>query len=196
MDADRLTSQLQFIIEIDKMKTIIRRTLLMDGSRRENDAEHSWHIAILAMVLKEYANKPVNIDKVVKMCLVHDLVEVYAGDTYAYDDKGNATKLDRETAAADKLFSILPDGQGDEIRALWEEFDAHETDEAKFALGMDRLQPILHNFITEGVTWKEGHVTSDKVLKRNEGLKDIAPELWDLIEWLVNTAVERGYLAK
>lgn len=196
MDAERLTRQLQFVIEIDKMKSIIRRTLLMNGSRRENDAEHSWHIAILAMVLKEYANKPVNIDKVVKMCLVHDLVEVYAGDTYAYDDKGNATKLDRETAAADKLFSILPDGQGDEIRALWEEFDAHETDEAKFALGMDRLQPILHNFITEGVTWKEGHVTSDKVLKRNEGLKDIAPELWDLIEWLVNTAVERGYLAK
>ena len=196
MDTERLTRQLQFIVEIDKMKTIIRHTLLMDGSRRENDAEHSWHIAILAMVLKEYAVKPINVDRVVKMCLVHDLIEVYAGDTYAYDDKGNSTKAQREAAAADKLFSILPDGQGDELRQLWEEFDAHETNDAKYALGMDRIQPILHNYITEGVTWHEGHVTSDKVLKRNEGLKDIAPELWNVVEWIVNTSVERGYLDK
>lgn len=196
MDYGRLTRQLQFITEIDKMKTIIRRTLLIDGSRRENDAEHSWHIAILAMILQEYASKPINIDKVVKMCLVHDLVEVYAGDTFAYDAVGNTTKLQRETQAADKLFSILPEGQGDEIRNLWEEFDAHETSDAKFALAMDRLQPILHNFMTEGHTWHEGNVTSDKVLARNEGLKEIAPELWDILNKIIDISIEKGYLLK
>ena len=149
----RLDQQLKFTAEIDKMTAIIRRTSLIDKSRRENDAEHSWHIAVMAMLFEEYAVEPVNVARAVEMCVVHDLIEIYAGDTFAYDVQGNIGKADREREAADKLFKLLPEEQGTMIRSLWEEFDAMETPDAKYASCMDRLQPFLHNTLTEGFTW-------------------------------------------
>lgn len=196
MSEERLKKQLEFLVEIDKMKNVLRRTLIVDGSRRENDAEHSWHLAMLAMVLEEYSEREINISRVVRMCLVHDLVEVYAGDTFAYDAKGYEDKLARETAAADKLFSMLPTEQGEEFRALWEEFDEAQTADAMYAAAMDRLQPIMNNFLTDGHTWKEGKVTSDKVLDRMQPIKKATPELWQVVEYIVNTSVERGILQK
>ena len=193
---ERLKSQLEFLVEIDKMKSVIRRTLIMDGSRRENDAEHSWHLAMLAMVLEEYSEREINISRVVRMCLVHDLVEVYAGDTFAYDEKGYEDKLARENAAADKLFSMLPPEQGSEFRALWEEFDEAETADAMYAAAMDRLQPIMNNFMTNGHTCRDGNVTSDKVLDRMQKIKKATPELWPVVEYIVNTSVEKGILLK
>lgn len=193
---DRLKSQLEFLVEIDKMKSVLRRTLIIDGSRRENDAEHSWHLAMLAMVLEEYSEREINISRVVRMCLVHDLVEVYAGDTFAYDEKGYEDKLARENAAADKLFSMLPPEQGSEFRALWEEFDEAQTADAMYAAAMDRLQPIMNNFMTNGHTWREGKVTSDKVLDRMQKIKQATPELWPVVEYIVNTSIERGILQK
>ena len=151
----RLDQQLRFTAEIDKMTSILRRTMLVDGSRRENDAEHSWHIAVMALIFEEYAAEPVDISRAVKMCVVHDLIEIYAGDTFAYDATGNADKAEREAASADKLFAQLPAEQGAEIRSLWEEFDAIQTPDAKYAACMDRLQPFLHNTLTDGHTWVE-----------------------------------------
>lgn len=196
MSEERLKKQLEFLVEIDKMKNVLRRTLIVDGSRRENDAEHSWHLAMLAMVLEEYSEREINISRVVRMCLVHDLVEVYAGDTFAYDEKGYEDKLARETAAADKLFSKLPTEQGEEFRALWEEFDEAQTADAMYAAAMDRLQPMMNNFLTDGHTWKEGKVTSDKVLDRMQPIKKATPELWQVVEYIVSTSIERGILQK
>ena len=196
MSEERLKKQLEFLVEIDKMKNVLRRTLIVDGSRRENDAEHSWHLAMLAMVLEEYSEREINISRVVRMCLVHDLVEVYAGDTFAYDEKGYEDKLARETAAADKLFSMLPTEQGEEFRALWREFDEAQTADAMYAAAMDRLQPMMNNFLTDGHTWKEGKVTSDKVLDRMQPIKKARPELWQVVEYIVSTSIERGILQK
>lgn len=196
MSEERLKKQLEFLVEIDKMKNVLRRTLIVDGSRRENDAEHSWHLAMLAMVLEEYSEREINISRVVRMCLVHDLVEVYAGDTFAYDEKGYEDKFARETAAADKLFSMLPTEQGEEFRALWEEFDEAQTADAMYAAAMDRLQPMMNNFLTDGHTWKEGKVTSDKVLDRMQPIKKATPELWQVVEYIVSTSIERGILQK
>ena len=149
----RLDQQLKFTAEIDKMTGILRRTMLIDGSRRENDAEHSWHIAVMALLFSEYAIEPVDVARAIKMCVVHDLIEIYAGDTFAYDPVGNKDKEQREQAAADKLFAMLPQEQGQEIRSLWEEFDEMKTPDAKYAACMDRLQPFLHNTLTQGHTW-------------------------------------------
>ena len=144
----RLDQQLKFPAEIDKMTSVLRRTVLIDQSRRENDAEHSWHIAVMALLFEEYAIEKVNVSRVALMCVVHDLVEIYAGDTFAYDPKGNEDKEEREAKAADKLFGQLPEEQGKMIRDLWEEFDAVETADAKYATCLDRLQPFLHNTLT------------------------------------------------
>ncbi len=191
---DRLDKQLLFTTQIDKMTSILRRTLLVDGSRRENDAEHSWHIAVMAMLFSEYAPEPVDIGRVVRMCVVHDLVEIEAGDTFAYDVSGNSSKADREKAAADKLFSALPEEQGQMIRSLWEEFDAMETPDAKYAACMDRLQPFLHNTLTEGHTWVEGKVNRAMVEKRMGIIRDYMPEVYQWIEANLDNAVEKGWL--
>ena len=156
---ERLDSQLLFTAEIDQLTQIARRTVLIDKSRRENDAEHSWHIAVMAMLFKEYVKEPVDVGRVVQMCVVHDLIEIYAGDTFAYDEKGNMDKEERERLAADKLFSLIPEEQGKMIRDLWEEFDAMETADSKYAACMDRLQPFYHNTLTDGHTWVEGNAT-------------------------------------
>lgn len=197
MEESRLEKQLRFLVEIDKLKKVLRQTVLIDKSRRENDAEHSWHMALMAVILQEYAGSPeVNITRVLEMALVHDLIEIYAGDTFAYDDQGNSDKEEREKAAADKLFALLPEDQGRELRALWEEFDGMETPDAKYAASIDRLQPLLHNYYTEGHTWKIGAVTSDKVYKRMAPIKEGLPEVWPLVEHIVEDSIKRGYLTR
>lgn len=191
---DRLDMQLKFSAEIDKMTGIIRRTSLIDKSRRENDAEHSWHIAAMAMLFEEYAKEPVNVPRAVEMCVVHDLIEIYAGDTFAYDVKANEDKADREKEAADKLFSQLPKEQGKMIRNLWEEFDAMETPDAKYAACMDRLQPFMHNSLTEGFTWVESGTNRKVVEKRMAVIKDFMPEVYKWIDANIDRAIAMGWL--
>ncbi|ORX86592.1 metal dependent phosphohydrolase [Anaeromyces robustus] len=190
----RLNQQLRFTAEIDKMTSIIRRTMLIDGNRRENDAEHSWHIAVMCLLFSEYAKEPVDIGRTVKMCVVHDLIEIYAGDTFAYDTVGNQTKAEREKAAADKLFALLPQEQGAEIRSLWEEFDAMETPDAKYASCMDRIQPFYHNTLTQGLTWREGQPKRAAIEKRMEIVKDFMPEIYKWVEKNLDNAVEKGWV--
>ena len=190
----RLDRQLLFTAEIDRMTSVLRRTLLVDGSRRENDAEHSWHIAVMAMLFSEYAPEPVDIGRAVRMCVVHDLVEIEAGDTFAYDASGNEDKAEREKAAADKLFSSLPEEQGNMIRTLWEEFDAMETADAKYAACMDRLQPFLHNTLTDGHTWVEGNVDRSMVEKRMGIIKEYMPEVYKWIEANLDHAEDMGWI--
>ena len=192
---ERMNQQLLFTAEIDKMTDVLRQTVLINKSRRENDAEHSWHIAVMAMLFSEYASEPVNIGRVVQMCVVHDLVEIEADDTFAYDVQGNIGKAEREKEAADKLFSKLPEDQGHMIRALWEEFDAMETADAKYAACMDRLQPFLHNTLTEGHTWGQGKVTRAAVEKRMAVIKDFMPEVYEWLESNLDRAVEKGWLS-
>lgn len=191
---ERLDQQLKFSAEIDKMTGIIRRTSLIDRSRRENDAEHSWHIAAMAMLFEEYAKEPVNVPRAVEMCVVHDLIEIYAGDTFAYDVKANEDKADREKEAADKLFSQLPQEQGKMIRSLWEEFDAMETPDAKYAACMDRLQPFMHNSLTDGFTWVESGTNRKVVEKRMAVIKDFMPEVYEWIEANIDRAIAMGWL--
>lgn len=191
---ERLDSQFLFTAEMDKMTSVLRRTLLLDLSRRENDAEHSWHIAVMAMLFSEYAAEPVDIGRVVQMCVVHDLVEVYAGDTFAYDTAGNADKEAREKAAADQLFGMLPKEQGRMIRSLWEEFDAMESADAKYAACMDRLQPFLHNTLTDGHTWVEGGTDRAAVEKRMAIIKEFMPQVYTWVAENIGHAIEAGWL--
>lgn len=191
---ERLDSQLLFTAEIDQLTQIARRTMLIDKSRRENDAEHSWHIAVMAMLFKEYVKEPVDVGRVVQMCVVHDLIEIYAGDTFAYDEKGNMDKEERERLAADKLFSLIPEEQGKMIRDLWEEFDAMETADSKYAACMDRLQPFYHNTLTDGHTWVEGNATRAAVEKRMAVIKDFMPEVYKWMDKNMDAAVEKGWL--
>lgn len=197
MDKERLKKQLEFIIEVDKLKQIYRQTLLMDGSRNENDAEHSWHLALMAMVLQEYSpKKDLDITKVLKMLLIHDLVEIYAGDTFCYDEKANLNKNQRELEAAERLFSILPPDQNQEFRDLWDEFEKRETHEALFAASLDRIQPLICNYLTGGHTWVKYGVKSHKVLERNLLVKEGAPELWKLVEEIVEDSIRMGILER
>lgn len=191
---NRLDRQLRFTAEIDKMTGIYRRTMLLSKERRENDAEHSWHIAVMALLFKEYCVEEPSVERAIKMLVVHDLVEIYAGDTFAYDDKGNEDKEAREAAAANKLFSQIPPEQGQEIRSLWEEFDAMETTDSKYAACLDRLQPFLHNTLTEGFTWVESGTNRAKVEKRMHIIKEFMPEVYTWIEKNLDNAVEKGWL--
>jgi putative hydrolases of HD superfamily len=192
---EKLLKQIEFIIEIDKLKQIFRQNAVIGTTRNENDAEHSWHMAVMAIILSEYtSDKEIDILRVVKMVLIHDLVEIDAGDTFCYDEKGYEDKGDREQKAAERLFSVLPEDQAQEIMELWKEFEELNTPEAKFAGCMDRLQPLLLNYNTNGHTWKKPGVTSKKVLKRNELLKENAPELWELAKEIIEKSIEKGYL--
>ena len=190
----RLDQQLLFVAEIDKMTQIFRRTKLIDGTRRENDAEHSWHIAVMAMILSEYAVKKPDLSHVIKMLLVHDLIEIYAGDTFAFDVEANKNKAEKETLAADKLFAQLPQEQGAEVRGLWEEFDEMKTDDSLFANCMDRLQPFLHNTLTEGTTWREGTTSREQVENRLAVVKENMPKLWPWIELNMEKAISMGWI--
>ncbi len=191
---NRLEQQLSFIIEIDKLKTVIRQSLLIDMSRRENTAEHSWHLAVMATVLTEYAKEQVDVLRAIKMLLVHDIVEVDAGDTFAYDTAGYVDKDEREQKAAERIFGLLPLEQGRELRELWEEFEARSTAESKYANALDRLQPLLHNSRTQGGTWRIHNVTKDKVIKRMEPIKIGMPEIYPMVEKIIEEACAAGWI--
>lgn len=192
---DRLREQLTFVAELDRLKTVLRQTPLTDGSRRENAAEHSWHLAVMALVLREHAGADqLDTARVVRMLLVHDVVEIDAGDTYRYDQEGMQDKRDRERRAAERLFGMLPDDQAQRLKNLWEEFEARRTPEARFAAALDRLQPLLHNFLTEGRSWREHGISMDRVIEKNRSLREGAPTLWRRVRTMLDRAVERGHL--
>jgi len=192
-----LHRRIEFVAEIDKLKNILRRTLLTDGSRNENDAEHSWHLAMMAMVFYDYSGpKDIRLDRVIKMLLVHDIVEIDAGDTFAYDTEGYKTKTAREKAAADRIFGMLPSGLSDELYGLWKEFEEEESPDARFAVALDRFQPLLHNYLTNGHTWRLGRVTEEQVLKRMEPVREGVPELWGLVLSVIDEGKSKGYIIK
>ena len=168
--------------------------MLIDKSRRENDAEHSWHIAVMAMLFKEYATEDVDIGRVVQMCVIHDLIEIYAGDTFAYDVAGNLDKAEREAKAADRLFALLPKEQGANIRNLWEEFDAMETADSKYAACLDRIQPFLHNTLTDGHTWVESGTNRAAVEKRMAIIKEFMPDIYPWVDANLDKAIVNGWL--
>ena len=193
-----LDSLLKFTAEIDKMTSVFRRTLLLDRSRAENDAEHSWHIAVMALIFEKYASEKVNVQHAVEMLLVHDLVEIYAGDTFAYDTAGNSDKAAREQTSADKLFSMLDNEHGTHLRNLWEEFDKRESPDAKYANCMDRIQPFLHNILTSGHTWRNGTnlPVRRQVEERMQIVRDFMPEVCIWIEKSIAVAVNKKWLAE
>lgn len=189
---ERLKQQMEFILEVDKLKKIGRQSYLSDASRKENDAEHSWHLALMAVLLSEYANEDVDVLKVVTMVLIHDIVEIDAGDTYAYDAAGNESKRQREEAAADRIFNILPKEQAEKMRALWEEFEECNTSEARFARALDNVQPVMLNDATDGKAWREHEVELNQVQKRNEKTKTGSQELWEYVTNLFYENVKKG----
>ena len=189
-----LSRALEFTIEMDKMKSIFRRSSIFDGSRRENDAEHSYHISVMALAFEKYAPEGVDLLRVIKMLLVHDIVEIDAGDTFAYDKEANLTKKERENAAADRLFSMIENGA--ELRALWEEFDAMETPDALYAISLDRLQPFLANCLNKGDTWFAGGVGKEAILKRMAPVEKGIPALWPTVIKLIEENVDQGYVGK
>jgi len=189
---ERLIQQMKFIMEIDKLKQVYRQSYISDGTRHENDTEHSWSLAMMCMLFSEYSPEKVDVLKAMKMVLIHDIVEIDAGDTYAYDSVGNATKRQREEKAADRIFNILPKDQALEMRELWEEFEAGETIEAKYAITMDKIQPILLNDITGGKAWREHEVTLDKIMNRNKDTGDGGEQLWQYAKELIMENVKKG----
>ena len=194
MNTERLERQIAFILEIDRLKSVLRRSYLLHDPRHENSAEHSWHLSVMALVLAEHANAEVNTLRVLKMLLVHDIVEIDSGDTYIYDAAGNDTKSQREQDAARRLFGLLPPDQQAEMSTLWQEFEARETPEAKFAAALDRLMPLLHNSHTEGRSWREHGISKQQVLHLNRHTAEGSQTLWDYAEALINDAATKGYL--
>ena len=189
---DRLKKQLEFVLEIDKEKNIFRQTHISDHGRNENDAEHAWHMAIMAYLLREYSNEPIDITRVMLMCLVHDVVEIDAGDTYAYDTEGKKTQKAREEAAKERLYSMLPDDQKEELMAIFEEFEAWETPEAKFARAMDNLQPLLLNNSNGGGDWRSHEVSADQVYGRQIGTKAGSEKLYEVTDNIIRENIKNG----
>lgn len=195
MKKDRLKQQIDFLIEVDKLKNVFRQSFITSNDRNENDAEHSWHMAMFITILEEYAPEDTNILKVIKMALIHDLVEIYAGDTFLYSDTSNDEKLLKETESAEKIFSILPDDQKQEFLSLWEEFEEKNTNESKFCATIDRVQPILLNYLTEGGTWKKYNVCKSQVLDKGFAIFEYAnPEIKNYILEIIEDSVKKGYL--
>lgn len=191
---ERLEQQRNFIVEVDKVKNIIRQTYLSDGKRKENDAEHSWHLALMAVLLKEYAAQEVDLARVVPMVLIHDLVEIDAGDTYAYDEKAAMDKEIREKKAANRIFGLLPEEQGTYLRSLWDEFEAYETSEAKFAHVLDNFQPLLLNHVSDGKSWTEHGVKKSQIYKRNSRVAESAPKIWEYMQELIELHIQKGHV--
>ena len=189
---ERIEQQAAFAVEIDKVKNIVRQTWLADGGRKENDAEHAWHAALMAVLLAEYSNEPVDVLKVVKMLLIHDLVEIDAGDSYAYDEAAQATAHEREQKAADRIFGMLPEDQKEEFRSLWDEFEEYETPEARFAHVMDNFQPLLLNDAAAGKGWKEHHVKRANIEKRNRKTSKGSKMINEYIEQIIDRNIEKG----
>ena len=191
---ERLKKQMDFLLEVDKLKFITRQTYLSDGKRKENDGEHSWHLALMAVLLSEYSNEKVDLVKVITMVLIHDIVEIDAGDTYAYDAVGNQSKREREVKAADRIFHILPEDQAKKFRQLWEEFEAYETPEAKFAHVCDNVQPLMLNDATDGLAWREHDVKKSQVLQRNSRTGEGSQVMMEYINKILDKNVESGNL--
>ena len=191
---ERIKKQMEFSLEIDKVKNILRQTHLSGHGRRENDAEHSWHMAIMAYLLKEYANEEVDIAKVMLMCLIHDIVEIDAGDTYAYDEENLKTQKEREDAAKERIFSILPKEQKEELIALFDEFEAYETPESKFAHAMDNLQPLMLNNSNGGSDWQEHQVSAEQVYKRQSKTKLGSEKLFEVTDKMIQENIQKGSL--
>jgi 5'-deoxynucleotidase YfbR-like HD superfamily hydrolase len=194
MPDDRLARQVAFLIEADKLKTIIRRTPLVDSSRQENSAEHSWHLVLAAMVVREYTCVELNLLHALEMMAVHDLVEIDAGDTFAYDLAGQATKTERELAAAERIFGLLPPDQSSCFRDLWEEFEAQETPESRFANAVDRFQPLLQNAGSGGGSWRTHHLTREQVLQRMGPVESALPGLWPLVVEIIDLFCAPGLI--
>ena len=191
---NRLQQQMEFILEVDKIKNIGRQTYLSDGQRKENDAEHSWHLALMAFLLKEHATEDIDVLKVMTMVLIHDIVEIDAGDTYAYDVEGNKTKEAREKAAAKRIFGLLPEDQGVYLKELWEEFEAYETSEAKYAHALDHFQPIMLNDASNGRSWREHEVKKSQVMHRNRRTAEGSNAMMDQIRGILEKHVKKGNL--
>ena len=195
MDKERLKKQFAFFQEIDKEKEIFRQTYLADASRKENDAEHAWHMAIMTVLLSEYANEEIDVLKTVTILLIHDIVEIDAGDTYAYDPEGKKTQKERERKAADRIFHLLPDDQADKMYELWEEFEAQQTPEAKFARTMDNIQPMMLNDASNGLSWDEHQVKLSQILKRNERTADGSEQIWEYAkEEFLQKNIQAGHI--
>lgn len=192
MSSERLSQQIQFIVEIDKLKQVLRQTKIMGGQRQENSAEHSWQLAIMALVLSEHANEPVDALHVVKMLLVHDVIEIDAGDTWSFDDAGYLDKEERERLAAKRIFALLPPDQAAPLHAIWEEFEEMRTPESRFANALDRLMPMLHNFHNTGGTWRREGVTMQKVLARQSAIAKGSQALGDYSLALLEQAKKLG----
>lgn len=191
-----LQQRIDFIVEADKLKSVYRRGLIKsDNNRRENTAEHSWHVALMALVFKDYASEHVDISKVVEMLLIHDMVEIYAGDTYAFADQATlAQQNSKELQALEKVFALLPENDANKMKNLWLEFEKNKSPEAKFAKALEKSIPVYQNMVNEGGSWAQNNTSSEQVLKRNEMLKDIAPKLWDYVVEQVQIAVDEGWL--
>jgi len=196
MQTDYLSKQISFIQEIDKIKYIQRKTKLFNSDRHENDAEHSWHLAMMTIVLAEHSDTPIDVLKVLKMVLIHDIVEIDAGDIFIYDTLKSHTNTDNERMAAKRIFGLLPKEQADELIAIWEEFETGLTNEAKFAKSMDRLEPLLQNTSNDGGTWREFDVDYNQVYEKKKVIKDGSTLLWKYAENLLNESVEKGILKK
>ncbi len=193
-EQERLEQQIRFIVEIDKVKNIFRQTYLADGKRKENDAEHSWHLALSAVLLKEHMEEDVDLTRVMIMVLIHDLVEIDAGDTYAYDTAGAATKREREVKAADRIFGLLPEDQGRYFRELWDEFEEYESTDAKFAHLLDNFQPLLLNDASDGISWEEHGVHKSQVCRRNERIPETSQIVWEKMLEIMDKHIEKGTL--
>lgn len=196
MQADNLIKQVSFIKEIDKLKYIQRKTKLFNSDRHENDAEHSWHLAMMTIVLAEHSDKPIDVLKVLKMVLIHDIVEIDAGDTFIYDTQKNHTNTEQELIAAKRIFGLLPAEQAEEFIAIWEEFEAGITDDAKFAKSMDRFEPLLQNASNNGGTWAEFNVPYQKVYDKKKAIKKGSTAIWNYAEELLDESVDKGILIK
>ncbi|MBT7164095.1 MAG: HD domain-containing protein [Victivallales bacterium] len=197
MATDRLVRQVEFLLEVDRLKGIGRQSYVLGGERKENSAEHSWHVALMAVVLAEHAPETIELVRVVRMLLVHDLVEIDAGDAYFYDEAANAAKPELERAAAERIFGLLPADQATDLRAAWEEFEVCETPEARFAKSMDRLMPLLHNHYTQGRSWLEHGVSREQVVTRFLGdMEHASPAFYQLAVSLIDDAVAKGWLAR
>ena len=193
MEKSRLEKQFDFCREIDKEKLIGRQTYLSDASRKENDSEHAWHMAIMTLILSEYANEEIDVLKTISMLLIHDLVELDAGDTYAYDEEGKKTQHAREVAAAERIFGLLPEDQGKKFRALWDEFESGDTPESRFARTMDRVQPLMLNAASDGKSWKEHGIHLSQILGRNGSTKDGSTALWEhVLHNFIEPYVDKG----
>ena len=192
MDMERLKKQMDFILEIDKEKNIRRQTLISDASRQETDAEHAWHLAVMCALLSEYSNEKIDVAHTMLMVLMHDLVEIDAGDTYAYDEEGNKSKEERELKAADRIYNLLPPDQAKMARELWDEFEAMETPEARFANTLDKIQPVFLNDAAGGISWTRHGVYIDQILKRDARVHEGSEELWKYTMKILDKNVENG----